>query len=491
MKLRELLSGLRDYDVTGDENTEITSIAYDSRKVREGALFVCIEGFVSDGHSYISQALEYKAAAIMVQKDISVKGAAVVKTSDTRKGLATVSANFFGNPSKKLKMIGVTGTKGKTTATFMINSIFEKAGKKTALIGTIHNKIGDKKIYSSRTTPESYDLQAFLADCVDNRVEYCITEVSSQGLWLDRVYGCRYETGVFTNLYNDHIGPKEHKNIQEYANAKALLFERVNNAVINIDANYSDLMVKRVKAFPKSKIWTLGIEKPSQIRAKYIKPISEKDKIGTKFIIESPWYNGEIFVGMPGRFNVYNALCAIGCAGIAGIEFEHVVSGLKAVSVKGRVQPVKTGKDFQVVVDYAHNAVSLKNLLKTLREHTKGRIVCVFGCGGDRAKSRRLEMGEVSGGYADFTVITTDNPRTEPPEEILADIENGIRKTNGKYIKIPDRTEAINYAIKNAEKNDMIVIAGKGHENYQIFSDKTIHYDDFEVCEEIISEMDN
>ncbi|MHB1484661.1 MAG: UDP-N-acetylmuramoyl-L-alanyl-D-glutamate--2,6-diaminopimelate ligase [Saccharofermentanales bacterium] len=489
MKLSQLIDGLDILEIKGDTDIEIMNIAYDSRKVSKGSLFVCIEGFISDGHNYISQAIEAGAAAVMVQKDSDVCGAAYVKVRDTRIGLAHVSNVFFDHPSSKFKLIGITGTKGKTTASFMTRSIFNAAGQKTALIGTITNMIEDKVVYTSRTTPESYDLQSFFDDCARAGVESCIMEVSSQGLSLNRVYGCEYDTGVFTNFYNDHIAPGEHVNLQEYLEAKAMLFDMVKNAVVNIDADKSPFIIDRAKSHQGVPLYTIGLSDNASVSATDLIPVASKERIGTGFHLESPWYKGQVFVGMPGRFNVYNALCAIACAGIAGLPFDAIVSGLESITVKGRIQPVITNRDFQVIVDYAHNAASLESLLATMRESVPGRLICVFGCGGDRAKSRRFEMGEVSGRLSDLTVITSDNPRTEDPESILADIETGVKKTNGGYIKFQDRTEAIGYAIKNAKSGDMVIIAGKGHENYQMFADRTIHYDDAEVAEKILDEM--
>ncbi|MHB8963188.1 MAG: UDP-N-acetylmuramoyl-L-alanyl-D-glutamate--2,6-diaminopimelate ligase [Saccharofermentanales bacterium] len=490
MKLVQLLEGLSDYSASGDIDVEITNIAYDSRKVRQGSLFVCIDGFVSDGHRYIGQAMEAGAAAVMIQNGAFPEGVVSVRVPDSRKGLAHVSAAFFGWPARRLSIVGITGTKGKTTAAFMTDAIFSAAGIDNALIGTIYNKIGNDIVYASRTTPESFELQALLDSCVSRGIGSCVMEVSSQGLALHRVYGCRFETGVYTNLYNDHIGPAEHADMEDYMNAKSLLFDMVDNAVVNIDADYASNMIRRASANAGTKIWTLGIRSDAMVRASGIVNVSSKDRIGTSFDLASPWYTGTVFVALPGLFNVYNALCAIACAGIRGVNFDSVVAGLSQVTIKGRVQPVKTGRDFQVIVDYAHNAASLENLLTTMREYVGRRLVCVFGCGGDRAKSRRYEMGETSGRLADFTVITSDNPRTEDPEAILADIETGLKKTAGRYIRITDRTQAIRAAIQNAQSGDIIIIAGKGHETYQIFADKTIHYDDFEIATEILKELD-
>lgn len=489
MKLKDLLQGLEEYQIEGDDETEITNIAYDSRKVREGSLFVCIKGFISDGHDFALQALEAKANAIIVQRMLNLSGITQVLVKDSRKALAVVSSNYFDKPDKKLTMLGVTGTKGKTTATFMTDSILMAAGRKTALIGTIVNKIGNETVYASRTTPESYDLFSMLDHCVREHTDTCVMEVSSQGLWLDRVYGINFKTAIFTNLYNDHIGPAEHKDINEYVQAKSLLFERCYNGVINTDAGYCDVMIEKLLKTPGANLYTYGIKSKATVRASNILPVFDSNRIGSEFDIESPWYNGKVFVGMPGKFNVYNALAAICCAGIEEVDFESVKKGLAEVTVKGRVQPVITNSNYQVIVDYAHNAASLENLLSTLREHTSGRLICVFGCGGDRAKSRRFEMGEISGKMADFTVITSDNPRTEPPENILSDIETGVLKTGGEYIKITDRTQAIKFALENALEGDIIVIAGKGHETYQIFADKTIHYDDVEVAKSLIEEL--
>lgn len=489
MKLKQLLAGLAEIKITGGDEIEIGSIAYDSRKVKKGSLFVCIDGFVADGHDYIAQAIAAGAAAVMVQKDCCFTGPVCIRVPDSRIGLAQISCNYFGNPSKKLHLIGITGTKGKTTATFMVRSILTAAGKKSGLIGTITNLIGDETVHASRTTPESYDLQSLFHECVQSGIDNCIMEVSSQGLSLHRVYGCEYEIGVFTNLYNDHIGSGEHANLEEYWRAKAMLFGMSKNAIINIDSDYSEQMIERVRANSNAVLYTLGLSKEAMIRASDLETIVSKERIGTRFRIESPWYNELVFVGMPGEFNVYNALCAIACAGILGIPFKAVEEGLCDITVKGRVQSVKTDRDFQVIVDYAHNAASLESLLRTLKKYVTGQLVCVFGCGGDRAKSRRYEMGEVSGTYADFTVITSDNPRKETPEAILSDIETGVRKTSGNYIKILDRTSAIEYAITQANPGDMVIIAGKGHENYQIFADRTIHYDDVEVATKILNEM--
>jgi UDP-N-acetylmuramoyl-L-alanyl-D-glutamate--2,6-diaminopimelate ligase len=487
MRLSELLDGLEIRNRTGDLDVEIGSIAYDSRKAIRGTLFVCIEGFVTDGHRYVQQAASQGATVFLVQKPVEVPpGATVVEIADTRKGLAHVSDRFFGHPSGRLRMIGITGTKGKTTTSYMVRAILRAAGRKTGLIGTIANIIGDEVVYASRTTPESYDLQALLSDMVSAGMDSCVMEVSSQGLALDRVYRTEYGTGVFTNLYNDHIGPSEHADFEEYLVAKTLLFERCRNALINGDAPHAD----RFRAASTGRVYTYGMSEGADVRATRIEKAVENDRVGTRFHLDSPWFSGTVFVGMPGRFNLYNALAAIGCAGLAGVGLEHVREGLADATVKGRVQPIPTGRGYTVVVDYAHNAASLESLLETLREYVDGRLMVVFGCGGDRAKSRRYEMGEVAGRLADFTYVTSDNPRTEDPVAILADILSTLVPTGGAHVVVPDRREAIFRAIADARPGDMVVIAGKGHENYQIFADRTLHFDDAETAQEALDAVD-
>jgi len=486
MQLQELIQGLEILDWQGDQSTEIDSIVYDSRKARRGSLFVCVEGFVTDGHQYIAQALAQDVSAILLQKPVEGLPVPWARVADTRRGLAHVSDRFFGHPTGRLEMIGITGTKGKTTATYMTRAILAAAGRQTGLIGTVANIIGGEITYASRTTPESYDLQALLDEMVVRGCDSCVMEVSSQGLMLDRVYGCEFATGVFTNLYHDHIGPHEHASMDEYLSAKLMLFDRCRQAVINRDVS----CYKTVRAAVKGSCLTYGLDPAADVRASDLRQTTVHQRVGTSFTLQSPWYSGEVFVGMPGRFNVYNALAAIACAGLAGASFAAVQDGLAEIAVPGRVQPIPTGRPFQVVVDYAHNAASLENLLQTLREYVSGRLVVLFGNGGDRARSRRFEMGDVAGRLADLTIVTSDNPRTEDPMAIIADILTGIEPTGGAYQVIPDRREAIFSAVSQARSGDMIVIAGKGHENYQIFKDRTIHFDDAETAAAAISALE-
>jgi UDP-N-acetylmuramoyl-L-alanyl-D-glutamate--2,6-diaminopimelate ligase len=484
MRFLELLQGLPLLDQSGLD-CEIDSVVYDSRKARRGSLFVCIPGYVTDGHDYIGQALAQGVSAVLLQREIPGLDVPWARVADTRRGLAHVADRFFGHPSGRIELIGLTGTKGKTTATFMTRAILVKAGRRVGLLGTIANIIGGEMTYASRTTPESYDLQALLDEMVSRGMDSCVMEVSSQGLMLDRVYGCEFATGVFTNLYHDHIGPREHASMEEYLAAKLLLFKSCRHAVINRDIS----CFEQVRAAVAGPCLTYGLAADADVRASKLEKRVSRERVGTCFFLNSPWFDGEVFVGMPGRFNVYNALTAIACAGLAGVPLEAVREGLADVQVPGRVQPVPTGRPFQVIVDYAHNAASLENLLETLREYVDGRLIVVFGNGGDRARSRRFEMGETAGRLADLTVITSDNPRTEDPLAIIDDIITGITPTGGRYQVIPDRREAITRTVAEAQDGDMIVIAGKGHENYQIFRDRTIHFDDAEVAAEAIAAL--
>lgn len=495
--LGELLGGLRHRLITGSEDIDISSVVYDSRKACAGSLFVCVRGFVTDAHSYLPQVLERGVSAVMIQDDQTLydeeqlkimaeaKGAAIIAAASTRRGLAHVSSAFFSHPSDTLRMLGITGTKGKTTTTYMIRDIFEKAGKSTGLIGTVANIVAGDVRQADRTTPESYELQSMLHEMVEKKQDSCVMEVSSQGLMLDRVYGCHFQVGAFTNLFNDHIGKNEHASMEEYLNAKLLMFDQSDKAVINADCSVAQKVIDYAK--DRCPVYTYGIDNPCDVCAYDIRKQKKNGRIGSSFELKSPWYTGTFFIAMPGKFNIYNALCALSVAGLCGIPADAVRQALAEVHVPGRLQAVEHKGDYTVLVDYAHNAASLENLLETLREYCSGRLITVFGCGGDRAKSRRFEMGEVSGKMSDLTVITSDNPRSEDPMAIISDILQGFSKTRGQYVLEPDRKKAIILALSLAKKDDFVIIAGKGHENYQIFKDRTIHFDDAETAEEYLN----
>ena len=482
--------------IAGSQDVRITSVEFDSRKVKEGSLFVAIKGFTSDGHDYIGKAAASGAACIVADidrqghGDDELKGLAeqygltVIAMKDTRKAGAELCAAFYMHPEDRLDLVGVTGTKGKTTITFMIHDILKKAGRSNGLIGTVCNMIGDEKRSTSHTTPESHEIYEILDELARRNFDSCVMEVSSQGLKLDRVYGLRFDVGCFTNLYEDHIGGDEHPDMEDYIRCKLRLFDNSRIAVVNRDCDVADRVIEYASA--RCPVYTYGLDAGSDCRAFGIRNERRGSVTGTAFNVESPWYQGEFFVALPGLFNVYNALCAIVVSGILKIDENVVKEALASVFVPGRVQPVPNNLDISVLVDYAHNAASLENVLETLRDYTTGRLICVFGCGGNRSATRRFEMGEVSGKLADHTIITSDNPRKEDPMAIIANIETGMKRTDGEYEIEPDRYEAIAKAVDMARPGDTVLIAGKGHEDYQIFADRTIHFDDVEAASEVL-----
>jgi UDP-N-acetylmuramoyl-L-alanyl-D-glutamate--2,6-diaminopimelate ligase len=480
MLLKELIEGLEIVKVTGDLNIEINSIAYDSRKTKSGSLFVCVEGFKVDGHKFIPQAIENGTKALIVQREVEVpEGVTVIQVNDTRYALASVADIFYSHPSGKFNLVGVTGTKGKTTTTYMIKSILEEYGQKTGLIGTISNKIGNEVLPTDRTTPESYDLQELFSEMVEKKVESVVMEVSSHALDLHRVSCSEFDIGVFTNLSRDHLD--FHKTFENYLAAKIKLFKMCKKGLVNIDSEYG----KQVVESAQCEVFTYAIDNEADIRA--VDVVKHPDSVEFKVI--TPWFTCDISVNIPGKFSVYNALAAIGSCGLMGIPFEYIQKGLKNVTVPGRAEVVPTGTDYTIIIDYAHSPDSLENILTTVKGYAPARVISVFGCGGDRDKTKRPIMGEISGKLADFTVITSDNPRTEEPSAIIKDIEEGIKKLNAAYITIVDRREAIKYAMQHAQPKDIIVLSGKGHETYIILKDKTIHFDEREVVREILEEM--
>lgn len=485
MKLKELISGISIISSKGNLDRDIKGVAYDSRKALPGFLFVCIAGYSVDGHQYAQQAVDNGAQVLVAEKDVGIIGedVTVIRVKDTREALAMISAEWFGRPCRDMTLVGVTGTKGKTTTTYMIRSILEKAGKTVGLIGTVANCIGNEKIPARRTTPESYDLQEMFEKMKEKGADTVVMEVSSQGLKLRRVTGCDFETGLFTNFSKDHIGGFEHPDMEDYFTSKLKLFKMCKKGVVNVDAAYSDRVIESAECA----ITTFGIEKPADVRAENITTHSDS----VEFDAVTPWFKERIKVSVPGFFSIYNALGAIAVCGLMNIPANLIREGLSNVQVPGRAEVVSThGQDYTVMIDYAHTPDSLENILSTVKGFVRGRLISVFGCGGDRDRTKRPIMGEISGRIADFTIITSDNPRTETPSRILDDIEAGMMKTLGKYVVIEDRTEAIRYAMENADGGDIIVLSGKGHETYQIFRDKTIHYDEREIVENILKELE-
>ncbi len=492
MKLSELFARLDTEILKGNADPEITEVVYDSRRIAEGCLFVCIKGANFDGHDAVSEAAEKGAAAILIEKGREdglppiPDGVTIASTADTRRGLAYVSAAYFHYPAEEIPVIGITGTKGKTTSTYMIRSILENAGYRCGLIGTIEAIIGDRHIKAVNTTPESFTVQQYLREMIDAGMNCAVMEVSSQALMLHRTAGINFEIGVFTNLSPDHIGPNEHSSFEEYAACKAMLFKQCKVGIFNADDPHAPLIMEGCTC----KAETYGItSKDADLRAEEIEHVQRPGYLGMRFSVRGRM-SFEVELDIPGLFSVYNALTAIAVCEHFRISEEDIKKALKMARVKGRIEPVKVSDDFTLMIDYAHNAMALESLLETLRDYHPARIVCVFGCGGNRAKSRRYEMGEVSGRLADLTVITSDNPRFEDPSAIIDDIVEGIGKTDGAYVRIEDRKDAIRYAIRHGQKGDVIVLAGKGHEDYQEICGKKYPMDERVLIREILEEKD-
>ncbi len=486
MKLVELLKGLEYEIVKGSEEVTINNIVNDSRKVQEGDLFFCITGAVSDGHEYANEVATKKAACLIVEKDVDVScDITIVKVKSSRKAMGIISSNFFGNPSDELTVIGITGTKGKTTTTYMIREMLMAAGHKTGLIGTIEILDGKECIPAKHTTPESLELHETLRRMVDNGLDCVVMEVSSQGLMLDRVAGVSFDYGIFTNLSKDHIGPNEHSSFEEYMMWKSKLFTMCKKGIINADDKFAGEMMKEASC----SIVTYGINDSSTYQCHEASLYSKNGVLGIKYMLGGA-INGEIVVDLPGTFSIHNSLAAIAVANEMGVTFEDIKNILEVIKVRGRVEMIPISDRFTLMIDYAHNALAMESLYNAIREYNPKRLVSVFGCGGNRSRDRRFEMGEVSGKIADFTIITSDNPRYEDPDLIIADIKTGIQKTTGEYIEIPDRKEAIRYAILNAKPGDVIVLAGKGHEDYQEICGVKHHMDERDLIREILEEED-
>ena len=461
MKLKDILQ-------SANVDIEISGISYNSRETKPGDVFVAITGFKTDGHKYAKNAEERGASVIVAQDDVEVS-CPVVKVKDTRRALAVLCGNFYNNPSKEFKLIGITGTNGKTTTTYLIKQILEEEGKKVGLIGTNQIVIGEEVYPAARTTPDSFELQGLFRKMADSKVEVVVMEVSSHALYLDRVYGCDFDVGVFTNLTQDHLD--FHKTMENYRDAKAILFNICKKGVINADDEAGVYMAHNARCV----VTTFGIDGNADLKAENV----VLEQRGVSFEIDKKRYS----LSIPGKFSVYNALSAIGAVKALGVEDEVIIKALKnAKGVRGRAEVVPVSENFTVLVDYAHTPDGIENILKTARGFAKGRVVILFGCGGDRDNTKRPIMGQVASSLADFCIVTSDNPRTENPMDIINEILPGV---TGEHIVIENRREAIEYAIKNAQKDDVIILAGKGHEDYQIIGKEKIHFDEVEILMEI------
>ena len=477
MKLYELLKGTGISNDLVKEDTEITSITCDSRRVEPGCLFVCIAGTAVDGHKFAPQAQEDGAAAVVVQKDMGLH--TQLMADNTRMAWAQICANWFGHPASRLKMVGVTGTNGKTTTTSLIKSMLEHQGYKVGLIGTIHNLIGDRELPAKHTTPDPYDLQSLLALMVVEGCDYCVMEVSSHALDQRRVAGCEYEVGVFTNLTQDHLD--YHGTMENYMLAKKELFSISRAAIVNLDDQWAAPMSENLPC-------PLTTYSAKDDNADYVARNVRFRADGVDFELVGVGKIGRVNMQIPGQFSVYNGLCAATVCLQLGLPFDNVVEALSAASgVKGRAEVVPTGRDFTVVIDYAHTPDGLDNICRTLKQCCTGRLVTLFGCGGDRDKTKRPLMGAVASQLSDYLVVTSDNPRSEDPAAIIEDILVGVQDKDTPYTVVENRVEAIHWAIANALPGDTILLAGKGHETYQILKEETIHLDEREVVADALA----
>ena len=490
MKLNEVLKNIEIKTSKNMKNVEITNISSDSRVIKENGLFFAINGYNKDGIEYIESAISNGAVAIIVEGSVNLdileisKEIPIVSVEKMRYSLAIASCNLNDNPSHKLKVIGVTGTKGKTTSTFMIKSILEAHGLKVGLIGSIAIYIGDKQLeITDRTTPESYKIQESLAQMVQENVDVAIIEVSSQAMKLDRVTGCKFDVALFTNLTEDHISPREHKDMDDYFNAKMELIKLTPNVVINLDNEYTTNIPQ---ILPDKHYTTFSMKNENaDIFAKNLKPSNAY----VDFTLCMNSSENDVRVSIPGEYMVYNALGAISVASYFNVTTEEIKKALKNVKVFGRSELVPNKLGLTIMIDYAHTPASLESILKTVKPYTKGRVICTWGVGGDRDKAKRPIMGEISGNLADYTILTSDQVRTEDPMGILKDIEVGLKRTNGEYTIILNRTEAIRYAISIATKDDIIVLPGLGNDLYIEYMNVKYPYNEREVIHDIIEEM--
>ena len=491
MELKSILSGLEGLKVRGNLEVNVENVQNNSKAIKQNDMFIAIKGFDFNGHEHILEAIQNGAKVILAQIDEMNRemidqipeDVTLILTGDTRYAGAIVACNFYHNPSRKFKLIGVTGTKGKTTTTYMIREILEKQGIKVGLIGTVASYVEDKKIADNEnTTPESLELQRIFSKMADEKCEVVVMEVSSQSLKLNRVAGSDFDIGIFTNFAEDHISSKEHPNMEDYFESKVKLFKMCKKGFINADDVYA---IRIPKLVPECNFTTYGIDNHCELLAKDITVTNQY----VDFKVKLKDKNERVKVSIPGRFSVYNSLAAIAVATTFGCSSENIKEALVNIRVPGRSELVDNKLGLTIMIDYAHTPESLEKILSSVKIYTKGRVISVFGCGGDRDKNKRPMMGEVSGRVADYTIITSDNPRTEDPEEIVKEVEEGIKKTNAKYECIVDRVEAIKKAISMANKRDIIVLAGKGHEQYQEINKKRYPFDENAIVNEIINEI--
>lgn len=483
--MKDLLNNIEFELISGNLEDNINEVVIDSSVANKTSLFVCLNGVYVDGHDFIKDAYDQGCRNFVVEKDIDLKDANVVKVSDTRKSLSIIAQNFYNHPDKDLITIAITGTKGKTTTASLIKNIIESTGVKCGMIGTLGVFIDDEHIKTMNTTPESLDIQSYFRQMVDAGCKAVVMEVSSQALKVGRVEGLAFDYGIFTNLSVDHIGENEHKDYKEYRECKAKLFQMCKIGIFNSDDKEYFNMIKNCTC----KIRSFGIDKVADYQVSSYNFLDSDGKIGMDFMVHYKNNDFDYSIYMPGKFSIYNALGAISLADTLGVPHDLIGKTLKEFQVKGRVEAVNISDDFTLLIDYAHEAMSLESLLKAIGEYNPKRIVTLFGCGGNRSKLRRYEMGEVSGKYSDLTIITEDNSRYENVFDIIEDIKSGICKTTGNYVAIPNRKDAIKYAIEHHQEGDIILLCGKGHEDYQEINGVRTHMDERELIKEIVEEL--
>ena len=479
MKLDRLLTKVEVSEIINSNEIDIKGVSSNSKEIKQDYIFVCINGYSDSGSNYVAEAIANGAVAVVADSTVyNDRKTTVIKVADARKALSVLCANFNSHPAEKLKLIGITGTNGKTGTTYLLKNILEKAGYKVGLIGTNVNLIGNDAFPAERTTPDAPELSSLLSEMVRLGVNYAVMEVSSHSLYLNRVYGIKFDVGILTNITKDHLD--FHKTMEEYAKAKAILFENCETAVLNTDDEYFDFIKSKVKG----KVITYGVKNGADINAENI-TVSEK---GISYIAKYQDESEAFYLPLAGKFYVYNSLCAAAAAKALGIPLAFSGRCFKfQKAVDGRCETVKLPHDnFSVIIDYAHTPDGLYNILSSVNEMKKGRVITLFGCGGDRDKTKRPEMGKIASADSDFVILTSDNPRSEEPGAIIEDIIKGIEKNN--YIVIPDRKKAIFYGLSICRKGDILLLAGKGHETYQILKNGKIHFDEREVIEEYYAE---
>lgn len=485
MKLLDVIKELDMVEIKGSIDIEINGIAYNSNLVKEDYIFIAIEGLKLDGHRYIDEAISKGAKVIVVSKEIEVfQDVTIIIVNNTRKALNCLSAAFYGKPSEKIGLIGVTGTNGKTTITYLLKSILENSKLKVGSIGTLGTVINEKSFYTTLTTPESLELQKIFKSMVDARIDTCVMEVSSHSIKLERINDCDFNIGIFSNLTHEHLD--FHKNMESYYNVKKRLFLKTSDFnIVNIDDRFGYRLAKEI-AYIGPKLVTYGIENKADI---FATGISHFDYC-SQFKLNTPRGAIDIKLNLPGEFNVYNCLAAAACSYALGIELEHIKKGIESImGIPGRFEIVPTKRNFSVIIDYAHTPDGFQKILETISKFANGRIVMVFGCVGERDHTKRSKMGKIAARYCDLAVLTTDNCRSENPQEIINDIKAGFSKKYERYVEILDRAEAIRYAIRSSKENDIILITGKGHEQQQIIGDYAMYFDEKEIIANVLQEL--